>query len=85
MKTLQTLQQLREMKHSLELLRTQEKKRIEMTWQRVILIYPRVRFFFELYRLFRRKKNAENKKEKNWFDRIRGWAFLMMNRFMQNQ
>ena len=69
----------------MELLRIQEQKQIEFTWDRVKRIYPKIYFAFELYRLFRRKKNAENKKEKNWFDRIRGWAFLMMNRFMQNQ
>jgi hypothetical protein len=83
MKTLQTLQQLREMKHNMELLRIQEQKQIEFTWDRVKRIYPKIYFAFELYRMFRRKKTASKKENKNWFDHVRAWTFSMIKSFTQ--
>jgi hypothetical protein len=83
MKTLQTLQELREAKREIELRRDSEKNKIKSTVDGFKTIYPWISIGIKMYQTFHQKKDTAKNEKKNLFEKIRAWAMNIVQAYTQ--
>lgn len=81
MKTLQTLQDLRKMKHELEVRREIDRAYVESALNGFNLIYSSIRIAMNMIQNLRGKKEGTESPKKSLFDKIGNWAMQILQTF----
>ncbi len=85
MKTLQTLQELREAKLEIESLRNSERNKINSAVQSIRTIYPWISIAIKVYQSFLQKKETAKNQNRNLFERISVWMMNIVQAYSQKR